>query len=64
MGRSGEAPIYSKIASEPDDEDALPNLRNAEIGGVEEAGDDLIANSICGAVGVNVLKPLQVRLPV
>ena len=63
MCRRGEAPFHPKIASEPDDEDALPHLRNPKIRGIQQAGGDLITNPFRGTAAVDVPKGRQVRLP-
>ena len=63
VGRRGEAPFHPKIASEPNDEDALPHLWHPEIRGVQQAGGDLITNPILGVAAVDLPKGRQVRLP-
>lgn len=64
MGRLGKGPLDAEIIAEADEKDALAALGNAEIGGVENARDDVVMKPVDGAVSVVTLKPGEVIAPI
>jgi hypothetical protein len=64
MGWAGKRPLLPKIRTEANDENAVPMLRNAIVGGVEQSIDDPVEKIVLPSARMMALEPGKVFGPV